>query len=55
MVKNEIITEDGNTVTRYKFDGFSDLEEFYLDNYDLWKKQKRISKVIGTVLLVFDK
>ena len=55
MVKNEIVTEDGNTVMRFKFDSFVDLEEFYLDNYDLWKKQKRASKVIGTVLLVFDK
>jgi len=50
-----IITGLGTEITKWKFDDFDQLEDFYINNIDRWRLHNKVTKVIGTSILVYNK
>jgi len=53
--KSMIITGLGTEITKWKFDDFDQVEDFYTNNIDRWRLQNKVTKVIGTSILVYNK
>tara|TARA_R100001510_G_C7521104_1_gene116576 strand:+ start:207 stop:431 length:225 start_codon:yes stop_codon:yes gene_type:complete len=53
--KGMIITGLGTEITKWMFDDFEQVEQFYINNIDKWRLQNKVTKVIGTNILVYSK
>ena len=53
--KGMIITGLGTEITKWMFDDFEQVEQFYVNNIDKWRLQNKVTKVIGTNILVYSK
>ena len=53
--KGMIITGLGTEITKWSFDDFEQVEQFYINNIDKWRIQNKVTKVIGTNILVYSK
>ena len=53
--KGMIITGLGTEITKWSFDDFEQVEQFYINNIDKWRIQNKVTKVIGTNILVYNK
>ena len=53
--KGMIITGLGTEITKWSFDDFEQVEQFYINNIDKWRLQNKVTKVIGTNILVYSK
>lgn len=50
-----IITGLGTEITKWQFEDFGQVEDFYINNIDRWRLQHKVTKVIGTSILVYSK
>ena len=50
-----IITGLGTEITKWQFEDFGQVEDFYINNIDRWRLQNKVTKVIGTSILVYSK
>ena len=53
--KGMIITSLGTEITKWMFDDLEQVEDFYINNIDKWRLQDKVTKVIGTNILVYNK
>ena len=53
--RDMIITALGTEIQKWQFENFEQVEEFYLNNIDRWRLQNKVTKVIGTSILVYSK
>ena len=53
--RDMIVTALGTEIQKWQFDNFDQVEEFYLNNIDRWRLQNKVTKVIGTSILVYSK
>lgn len=53
--RDMIITALGTEIQKWQFENFDQVEEFYLNNIDRWRLQNKVTKVIGTSILVYSK
>ena len=53
--KGMIITGLGTEITKWSFADFEQVEQFYINNIDKWRLQNKVTKVIGTNILVYSK
>ena len=53
--RDMIITALGTEIQKWQFENFEQVEEFYLNNIDRWRLQNKVTKVIGTSILVYRK
>ena len=53
--RDMIITALGTEIQKWQFENFELVEEFYLNNIDRWRLQNKVTKVIGTSILVYSK
>ena len=53
--KGTIITGLGTEITKWTFDDFDQVEEFYINNIDRWRLENKVTKVIGTKIFVYSK
>lgn len=42
-------------IERKEFSTFAEVEAFFLANFEKWRLEGKATKVIGTVILIFDK
>jgi hypothetical protein len=55
MMHYKVLHPNGVTVERFEFDNAAELEEYFLCNLALFKKHGLATKVIGNVLLLWNK
>tara|TARA_R100000030_G_C3169284_1_gene102826 strand:- start:5 stop:190 length:186 start_codon:yes stop_codon:yes gene_type:complete len=53
--RDMIITALGTEIQKWQFENFEQVEEYYLNNIDRWRLQNKVTKVIGTSILVYSK
>jgi len=53
--RDMIVTALGTEIQKWQFENFDQVEEFYLNNIDRWRLQNKVTKVIGTSILVYSK
>jgi len=53
--RDMILTALGTEIQKWQFENFEQVEEFYLNNIDRWRLQNKVTKVIGTSILVYSK
>ena len=53
--KSMIITGLGTEITKWQFEDFDQVEDFYINNIDRWRLQTKVTKVIGTSIFVYSK
>ena len=53
--KGMIITGLGTEITKWDFDDFEQVEQFYINNIDRWRLENKVTKVIGTNIFVYSK
>lgn len=53
--KGMIITGLGTEITKWYFDDFEQVEQFYINNIDRWRLENKVTKVIGTNIFVYSK
>jgi len=53
--RDMIITALGTVIQKWQFENYEQVEEFYLNNIDRWRLQNKVTKVIGTSILVYSK
>ena len=53
--RDMIVTALGTEIQKWQFENFEQVEEFYLNNIDRWRLQNKVTKVIGTSILVYSK
>ena len=53
MKVENIKTKSGHKMAKYQFNTFDELEAYFIDNFDRFKKENLKTKVVGKVLLTF--